>query len=122
MVGGKQPTVEEFMKLIQEAVDAGDASKAAELYSEMLTIAEKTGQIDRATSQRIRLDLAAQMIRSAPASAREKVTLSLPEDVLQALRLASAESGKEMSQVVSEALRTELVKYTHASQALRKAK
>lgn len=35
---------------------------------------------------------------------RKKVTLSIPRDVAVALRIAKAESGKQMSVIVAEAL------------------
>jgi len=44
----------------------------------------------------------------------------LPQDILKALRIAAAETSKEMSEIVTEALQKELKKYTHASDALRK--
>lgn len=110
----------EMLKGIQEAVASGDSQRAAELFGDLITLAEKSGEIDQATSRKLRLDLVATMIQAIPQETREKVTLSLPQDVLKALRLAGAEAGKEMSEIVSAALRQELKKYHHASQALRK--
>ena len=122
---GRNPSVraEALMKRWQQALDAGESQKAAELCGEMITFAEQSGEIDHAKSVQMRLELAATMIRSAP-EPRGKVTLSLPGDVLKALRLAAAETGKEMSEIASNALRheLELKKYRHASLALRKTK
>ncbi len=106
---------------IQKAVEAKNFQRALELNGELLTLAERNGQIDEATSSRLRMDLVTSMIQAAQHEpAREKVTLSLPQDILRALRIAAAETNKEMSEIVSESLRRELKKYPHASDALRK--
>jgi hypothetical protein len=112
----------ELIKLFNEAMSRNDADRAAELYSEMITIAERTGEIDHAKAVKMRLDMATHMIRHAERDPREKVTLSLRRDVLRALRLASAESNKDMSEIVTEGFMKVLKDYPHASSALLKKK
>ena len=113
---------QELVQQIQKALDARDFQKALELNGDLLSIAEQTGQIDQATSSRLRMDLVTEMIKAIQHEpVREKVTLSLPQDVLKGLRIAAAETSKEMSEIVAEALRRELKKYPHASGALRKS-
>src|SRR5262245_18108315 len=108
---------------IQKAVESGDSRRAANLYGDLITLAERTGQIDQTTSRRLRMDLVTEMIKVIQNEPiREKVTLSLPQDVLKALRIAAAETSKEMSEIVADALHNELKKYVHASDALRKKK
>jgi len=112
---------QELVQQIQKAIEAQDFQKALELNGDLLSIAEQTGQIDQSTSRRLRMDLVTEMIKSIQLQPiREKVTLSLPQDVLRGLRIAAAETSKEMSEIVAEALRRELKKYPHASDALRK--
>ena len=112
---------QELVQLIQKAIEARDFQKALELNGDLLSIAEQTGQIDQSTSRRLRMDLVTEMIKGIQHQPiREKVTLSLPQDVLKGLRIAAAETSKEMSEIVAEALRRELKKYPHASDALRK--
>jgi hypothetical protein len=122
MVAKKLPDGDQFLQEVQKAVEAGDSQRVGELFNELIGEGERTGAVDATAARKLRLDAATLLVSMAPLAARQKVTLSLPDDVLQALRLASAESGKEMSLVVSDALRTELQKYQHASQALRKLK
>ena len=113
---------QELVEQIQKAIEARDFQKALELNGDLLSIAEQTGQIDQATSSRLRMDLVTEMIKAIQHEpVREKVTLSLPQDVLKGLRIAAAETSKEMSEIVAEALRRELKKYPHASGALRKS-
>ena len=113
---------QELVQQIQKAIEAQDFQKALELNGDLLSIAEQTGQIDQATSSRLRMDLVTEMIKAIQHEpVREKVTLSLPQDVLKGLRIAAAETSKEMSEIVAEALRRELKKYPHASGALRKS-
>lgn len=112
---------QELVQQIQKAIEAQNFQKALELNGDLLSIAEQTGQIDQATSSRLRMDLVTEMIKAIQHEpVREKVTLSLPQDVLKGLRIAAAETSKEMSEIVAEALRRELKKYPHASGALRK--
>lgn len=112
---------QELVQQIQKAIEAQNFQKALELNGDLLSIAEQTGQIDQATSSRLRMDLVTEMIKAIQHEpVREKVTLSLPQDVLKSLRIAAAETSKEMSEIVAEALRRELKKYPHASGALRK--
>lgn len=112
---------QELVQEIQKAVEAKNFQRALELNGDLLTLAERNGQIDEATSRRLRMDLVTSMIQAAQHEpVREKVTLSLPQDILKALRIAAAETTKEMSEIVAEALRRELKKYPHASDALRK--
>ena len=112
---------QELVQQIQKAIEAQDFQKALELNGDLLSIAEETGQIDQSTSRRLRMDLVTEMIKAIQVQPiREKVTLSLPQDVLRGLRIAAAETSKEMSEIVTEALRRELKKYPHASDALRK--
>jgi hypothetical protein len=112
---------QKIVREIQSAVEAKNFQKALELNGDLLTLAERNGQIDEATSRRLRMDLVTSMIQAAQHEPiREKVTLSLPQDVLKALRIAAAETKKEMSEIVSESLRRQLKKYPHASDALRK--
>ena len=112
---------QDLVQQIQKAVEARDFQKALELNGALLSIAEQTGQIDQSTSRRLRMDLVTEMIKAIQHQPiREKVTLSLPQDVLKGLRIAAAETSKEMSEIVAEALRRELKKYPHASDALRK--
>ena len=111
----------ELLQQIQKAVESGNSKRASELYGDLISLAERTGQIDQTTSRRLRMDLVTEMIKAIQYEPiREKVTLSLPQDILKALRIAAAETSKEMSEIVTEALRKELKKYTHASDALRK--
>jgi hypothetical protein len=113
---------QELVQQIQKAIDARNFQKALELNGDLLSIAEQTGQIDQATSSQLRMDLVTEMIKAIQHEpVREKVTLSLPQDVLKSLRIAAAETSKEMSEIVAEALRRELKKYPHASGALRKS-
>jgi hypothetical protein len=112
---------QELVQQIQKAIEAQNFQKALELNGDLLSIAEQTGQIDQSTSRRLRMDLVTEIIKSIQLQTiREKVTLSLPQDVLRGLRIAAAETSKEMSEIVAEALRRELKKYPHASDALRK--
>ena len=118
---GWEKQAQNFVQEIQKAVEAKNFQKALELNGDLLTLAERNGQIDEATSRRLRMDLVTSMIQAAQHEpVREKVTLSLPQDILKALRIAAAETSKEMSEIVSESLRRELKKYPHASDALRK--
>lgn len=119
----KDPESDDILKQLHKALEAGDPEKAIERVGDLITLGVRRGEIDQATSQRMRLELCAEMIKATSRGpAREKVTLSLPTDVLRALRLAGAESNKDMSEVVTEALRKELKleKYPHASQVLLK--
>jgi len=116
------PKTMALYKQWQEAMEAHDVNKIAELQGELITEALQRGEIDDAQARKMRLDLAAAVIQLLPYDTREKVTLSLPTEILKALRLASAESKKDMSQIVSEALAKELLNYEHARLALRKTK
>lgn len=109
-----------FQRELQKAIEASDSHRVGELFNDLITQGVRTGAVDEAAARRMRIEAAALLVRMAPATSRQKVTLSLPDDVLQALRLASAESGKEMSLIVSEALGVELSRYHHAAQALRR--
>ena len=113
---------EELVQEIQKAVQDRDFQKAFRLNGELITVSERLGQIDETTSRRLRMDLATAMIRAMQYEPiKEKVTLSLPQEILRALRIAAGEAGKEMSTIVTEALQVELQKYTLASSALRKS-
>ena len=121
MVGKRDSEPETILKRFHKALEAGDPEKAAARVGQLIELDEKRGKIDRDSARRLRLDLVTHMMKVATRGpSRDKVTLSLPTDVLRALRLASAESDKEMSELVSEALRKELKKYPHAMQALGK--
>jgi len=109
-------------KKLQKAMEDHDVNKIAELQGELITDTLERGEIDDAQARKMRLELAAAVIQLLPYETREKVTLSLPTEVLKALRLASAETKKDMSQIVSEALAKELLNYEHARLALRKTK
>ena len=112
-----------IQKAIQKANEAGDVEKALSLLGDMIGAAERTGELTRDAGAQLRIQVATQMIKALHVgNTREKVTLSLRTNVITALRLASAESGKDMSDVVSEALEVELQKYSHAAQALTKSK
>jgi len=118
-----QQQAEELQQLIQKALESSDFMRALELNGDLISLAERTGQIDQATSRRLRMDLVTSMIQAAQHEPiRGKVTLSLPQDILKALRIAAAESNEEMSEIVAEALKEKLKGYDHASHALRKTK
>lgn len=114
--------VEEIQQQIAKAHQNRDYMRALKLNGDLISLAERTGQIDGPTSRRLRMELVTSMVQAAQHEPiREKVTLSLPQDILIALRIAAAESSKEMSAIVTEALQAGLKKYTQASNALSKA-
>ena len=112
---------EGLQQQIAKALESRDFMRALKLNGDLISLAERTGQIDEATSRRLRLDLVTAMIQAARHEPiREKVTLSLPQEILTALRIAAAESSEEMSEIVTEALKEKLKGYDHAAHALRK--
>lgn len=119
-VAKKTATEETFLRDVQQAIEASDSRRVGELFNELIASGVQTGAVDEAAARQMRIEAAVLLVRMAPATTRQKVTLSLPDDVLQALRLASAESGKEMSLIVSDALKSELKNYHHAAQALKR--
>lgn len=119
MVSDKERS-EQILKQVQDAMSKGNAEKAAEILSDMLILAEKKGDIDHATHVKMRLELAALMMRHGQINPREKVTLSLPSDIVRALRLAAAETNEEMSEITANALRVHLKSYPLAASTLRK--
>lgn len=115
--------LETIQKLIAKAFDEGEIQRALELTGDALTAGEASGEITKADADRMRFEIAKKMIQAASVlPTREKVTLSLRSDFLKALRLASAESGKDMSEIVTDSLKVELQKYEHSRQALHKSK
>lgn len=122
MVPKKLTQQEQFLQEVEEAIAAGDSQRVGDLFNKLISEGQRTGAVDDAAARTMRLEAAALLMRMAPLESRQKVTLSLPDGVLRALKIASAESGEEMSAIVSEALETALQKYTHASQSLRKNK
>src|SRR5262245_31705329 len=100
---------EEIQEQIAKAHQNRDYMRALKLNGDLISLAERTGQIDGPTSRRLRMELVTSMIHAAQHEPiREKVTLSLPQHILTALRIAAAESSKEMSAIVTEALQEEL--------------
>ena len=115
--------LEKIQKQIAKAFAEGDIQRGIELAGDLLTAGEASGEITKVDADRMRLELATKMIQAGNvAPTREKVTLSLRSDFLKALRLASAESGKDMSEIVTDSLKVELQKYEHSRQALSKSK
>jgi hypothetical protein len=108
---------------IRKQFDAGDFIKGLDLAGELVTLLQERGDMPLQEANRTRLEIATKMISAIHGEIpREKVTLSLRADVSKALRLASAETGKDMSEIVTDALVQELRKYEYARQALQKPK
>lgn len=108
---------------IRELFDVGDVIQGLDVAGELVTLLQERGDMPSQEANRVRLEIATKMISAIHGEIpREKMTLSLRADVSKALRLASAESGKDMSEIVTEALGQELKKYEHARQVLLKSK